>query len=216
MLSLNKFGRRRKRRGMTLVELMIAVAIFGTVMILMTALLIEVLQRQKGNNTTLRLLYNSANLHRQLRVVAASGAAIDVEEDQADSDGDGIRGLVRFVNEDLARVAEIRFVDEDGDLNTIEDNSIIYVPDISASEESGRIVISYVSPIILGGTQQPVFTRQDGNPDPLIVQFRAGDRPAPPQPTLRAESLTGPSDDAITGQGNQSIIFRGAYAPRNI
>jgi len=234
MLILNRLANTNKRlgrhhRGITFLELMIAVAIFTTVMTMMIDLLVEVMKRQKSTNTQLTLLYNSANLHRRLRTIAAVGAQIELGEDQADSDNDGIRGFVRFVNTDLNETSELRFVDIDRDITTIDDNFIEFIEDITAVDSSGnplnRVEVRYVTPLTLNGVEQPVFTRENGTPDPLVVRFRAGDRAGPGDPIERAgRSRTDKNqdldtiwekDDAVTGPGLQSIIFRGAYAPRN-
>lgn len=200
---MERLFRRYRRRGLSLIELVIAAGIFTSVMAGIMYLLLAVMRQERSNISMLNMAYESTNLHRELRKVASNGANIQAAGD-----------TVQFTNTVTGTTAELRYVDSDDDPATIRDNSIVYDPDTSTSDDE-QTILRYVSPLDDGGgTSLPVFRRIAGTPSPLLVEFRVGDRGGPLDRNDRPEDDDARADDAYTGPGVQSMVFRGAYMPR--
>ncbi|MBX3727852.1 MAG: type II secretion system protein [Candidatus Sumerlaeia bacterium] len=201
---------RRTRRGMTLVELAIASGLMLMIIVAVMALFIAFMRQERSNVRALQMSYNSAQLHRELRRVASIGAAISTSADS-----------VRFENLGTGTISELRYEDLDNNPNTIGDNRILFDPDVDTDGDE-RVVIRFVSPLVVNGVQQPIFRRMPGTPSPLAVEFRIGDRTGPisrgERTTLARQDTTAGravrADDAWTGAGLQSQVYRGVFMPR--
>jgi type II secretory pathway pseudopilin PulG len=192
----------RRRRGLTLPEIAIASTIMSVLIIGVITLFVSIIQQERTNLRMLQMSYQSQQFHRELRRVASYGSAITSSTSS-----------VRF--DDLANgtTAELRYEDTDNNPATIGDNTIIFDPDV-ATDNDERLVLRYVSPLVVGGTTQPIFRRQAGTPAPLIVEFRIGDRTGPTSRADRRNNSAAKADDAFTGPGLQTMVYRGAFTPR--
>jgi hypothetical protein len=195
---------------MTLVELAIASGLMLTIIVAIMALFIAIMRQERSNVRSLQMAYNSAQLHRELRRVASIGASISTTAD-----------AVRFENLGTGTISELRYEDLDNNPDTIGDNRIVFDPDVDADGDE-RLLIRFVSPLVVNGVQQPIFRRMPGTPSPLVVEFRVGDRTGPISRGERAalareETTLGRAvraDDAWTGAGLQSQVYRGVFMPR--
>ena len=202
-MTVNLFSKPR-RRGITFIELLISVSILSFVMIATMYFFVSILRQERSNIRTLQMAYQTANLHRELRKVSAYGGNIDITNGRA----------VQFTNEVTGVTSELRFVDDDGDPFTIGDNTIEFDPDITI-EDDDEILISLVSPLTdEDGNILPIFARADGFPDPLLVEFRMGDTSGPVSRGNRSKIAQARQDDAFTGPGLQTNVYRGAFALR--
>jgi hypothetical protein len=192
----------RRPRGMTLPEIAIASTIMATVIIAVIGLFISLLWQERTNLRMLQMSYESQQLHRELRRVASFGSSITSGTTS-----------VRFDDLGAGTTAELRYEDADSNPATIGDNVIVFDPDV-ATDNDERTVLRYVSPLVVGGTAQPIFRRQAGTPSPLIVEFRIGDRTGPTGRRDRAGNAGAKADDAFTGPGLQTMVYRGAFTPR--
>ncbi len=201
------------RRGTTLVELAFASVIFVAVMGATLALFLTMLTEQRSSSTRLAMTHEISALHRELRQLAANGANIIVASGELDND----RVRFRRIGRDEANpvFAELRYIDEDGNNNTIRDNYVALFPD--RTKEAFIRMVNNASriPAPTGGFE-PVFTRSPGFGSPLVAQFRVGDRSgARTARAERARNAGDVADDAITGPGYQGVVFRAVYGPRN-
>ncbi len=203
-----------RHRAQSLVELLFAV----TILILMTGavvgLFVTVLRVEQKNITRIRMAYDTADLHRALRRYAAVGGVNNTVIDANNisvtfSDNDTSPSVIR----------RLQFVDGDGDPKTIGDNRIEFIPDMNSPDDTQQ-VISYVSPIdstTTPGEYSPIFSRAGTFNQPLLVNFRVGDRRGD---IMDRDARSGVAEcideDTWTGPGFQSILFRGAYGPRNV
>lgn len=195
----------RRRRGMTLLEVLFASTIGTVVSVAMILLFTALLWKERENLKLLMMSNDAATLHRRLRQVSANGADIDVTQTE-----------VVFTDVTTGKTARLRFVDGDNNPETIGNNRIELDLDI-ASAGNERIVVNYVSRLEdprNPGTFLPVFRRLPASSfsTPLEVNFRIGDRT---NPTNRKTNAAARADDAHTGPGFQSLVFRSAYMPRN-
>lgn len=195
--------RKRRHRGVSFLELMIAQGILATLMVGLMFLFVEMVRVERSNLARLNMAFQAAALHRELRQVAASPGVIAFNDV-----GDEFIRFERRVAGGARIVSELRFIDRDGNPNTIADNEIILVRNVDSNSTAGNTVVRYVSPI--PGT--PMFTRGQGIPAPILVNFRIGDTSRPENRLTNAQARR---DDSLTGRGFNSMVFRGAYTPRN-
>ncbi len=205
---------RRTSRGQSLLELVFAVTILVLVTGSVVALFVTVLQVEKRNIVRIRMAYDSADLHRQLRRYAAVGGVNNTVIDPSNVS-------VTFVDnsETSAVTRRLQYVDGDNNPVTIGDNRIEFVPNI-AEPNNNQKVIRFVSPIAdptSAGANLPIFSRDGSFNQPLLVNFRIGDRRGDlVTRKSRAANSEAIEEDRWTGPGFQSILFRGAYGPRNV
>jgi hypothetical protein len=213
---IHRTSKRTARRAATLVELSIAAGLFVLIAGVVMSLFLTMLQEERSNTSRLNMTHEVSGLHRQLREIAANGANIAVANGELNNDVVLFRRLDD--NSETPVFAELRYIDEDDDNDTIEDNFIVFLPD-REDEENQQTLVRLVSRIPDAGSVGgflPVFTRSPGFGAPLVVQFRVGDRSA--ARTARGERAANEEDrrdDAHTGMGYQGIIFQSAYGPRN-
>lgn len=97
------------------------------------------------------------------------------------------------------RLARIRFEDEDGHLDTVADNRLVYVPDTSASNE--EVLCTHVSP--MPGTA--MFEMAPSGSNLVSIRFLVGG----------ATNRTGAAFLG-TGTGVQGVEVRISASPRNL
>lgn len=196
-----------RKRGFTLLELSIASGILALVSISIMALWISMIRQERSSIRLVRMSYDSAALHREMRKVAANGGLINVENDST----------IEFSDLDTGVTAELRFEDDDGDNDTISDNRVVLYPDVS-NPTRRRTVVRWASRLDdpdNPGELLPAFTRDGTFASPIKLQFRLGDRVGIISPAERAQNAQARLEDTETGPGFQSLVFRGAYGPRN-
>jgi len=93
----------------------------------------------------------------------------------------------------------IQFVDEDGNVDTVEDNRLVYDPDVDRPGDE-VVVCDWVSPI----PGEPMFQVTGSSPNAALIAFHVGEVP-------------GGDDDAdlLTAEGYQGVEVRLAATPRN-
>lgn len=206
MLMHTQRHRSRRLRGVSFAELIISQTIIASLIVSLMFLFVSLLQQERSNLARMNMAFQAAKIHRELRSIAAVQGAID--------EGEGGERFVRFSRRRSGEtiISELRFIDADDDPNTIIDNEIRLVRDIT-NESEGATVVRFVSPLRDPGTgaEQPIFTRTEGSPAPLIVRFRIGDRN---RVGNRRQDEQARLDDSATGRGFQSLVFSGAYAAR--
>ena len=199
----------QRRRGVTLTELIFAVTILSGMMAAVITLFVGVIRQERTNLRMIQMTYDTSHLHREMRQLASVGGSIGTSGNQ-----------VTFFNEITGVTSQIRYEDLDGNPDTIGDNQIVLIKDVDADDEDSRIVVRYVSPLRnASGSFLPMFSRQPGRPQPLLIQFRVGDRTGPIGRTARANVTSATydecrADDAFTGDGFQSVAFRSVIMPR--
>lgn len=194
---------RRHRRGLTLTEITMASAIMAVITAALMSLFLIILRQERANITMLRMGYEATALHRDLRRVAAQGA--DITQ---------VGNVVEFTNSVTGVRSRLEVVSEDGNWDTIGDNYIIFIPDLE-DPDNARRVIQWISPLYDdAGNTIPIFQRLPGSPAPLAVNFRVGDRSGPRARNERAQDEDARVDDALTGPGLQSYVFRTVFTPR--
>lgn len=193
----------RTRRGLTLTEVTMASAIMALIVAALMSLFITILRQERSNLTMLRMGYEATALHRDLRRVAAQGA--DITQ---------VGNVVEFTHSVTGVRSRLEVVNEDDDWDTIADNYIIFIPDVDNPDDARR-VIQWISPLYDESDNQiPIFQRLPGSPAPLAVNFRVGDRSGPRERSERAKDADARADDAFTGPGLQSYVFRTVFTPR--
>lgn len=206
----------RAQRGTTILELVFASFIFLAVSGAVLGLFISMLRAEQSNTVLLMMNHESAALHRELRQISANGANIAVSGGEVNNDVVMFR---RLSDESETPVfSEMRYVDEDGDNDTIGDNAIVLIPD--RTDPDTRVVLMRLVSRLRDPDDPdeflPVFTRSPGFGSPLVVQFRVGDRSAERTSRMqRANNDEDARDDALTGPGYQGMVFQAAYGPRN-
>lgn len=195
----------RRRRALSLVEVIFASAILLGVSAATTLLYIRILRVEKQNLAMLSMAFDTANLNRELRRVASSGGLIDV-----------VNGDTIFFTPAGGSPSRLIYIDEDGDNTTIQDNRIELITTDEDGETQARAIVQNISRLPgPGGTLVPVF-RRTGARSPIYVEFRVGDRINVRNPQDRANNSDARAEDRFTGPGFQSMVFRGAYGARNI
>lgn len=207
-------GKNPRRRGLTMVELVVSVAIMAIMSGIVMALFVKVLRDERSNITRIRMAYDAADLHRELRRFAAVGGVNNTVVDPTNVS-------VEFTNNDVDPPVRSRleYSDADGDPATIADNEIRLVPDVDADTSRFINVVRYASPLEDPDDADeflPIFSRGGEFNEVLLVNFRIGDRRGDlTSRPARANDAEARAEDGRTGAGFQSILFRGAYAPRN-
>lgn len=120
----------------------------------------------------------------------------------------------RYVTETI--ITTLQYTDEDDDPDTIEDNFLTEfrrVLDTNGNiiEESERVVLRWVSPVIVDGEDQAIFTLMDtatagSRRDYVEMLLQVGDR----------ENPSSPEWDALTGAGYQGVTVRTILSPSNL
>ncbi|MCK5849359.1 MAG: type II secretion system protein [Kiritimatiellae bacterium] len=98
------------------------------------------------------------------------------------------------------RCSRLFYRDADGDSSTIEDNCIVYDPDISSAGKE-KILCSHVTPI----DEEPIFSIIPSTPNVAKMKFHVGDGT-----NIQHTSFSG------TGQGYQGLEIRVSATPRNL
>ncbi len=197
---------KRTTKGFSLLELVFASGILLTISITLIALYLNVITRERTNIKTIRMAYDSANLHREMRKIAAIGGTINVDND-----------TITFTNTITGTTSLLTYVDEDGDNDTIGDNYMELIPDVN-DNTAKRTVVRYGSRLTDPDNSSqflPIFSRLGNFRQPIIIEFRIGDRVGIRDLKERANDDKANAEDALTGKGFQSLVFRGAYGPRN-
>jgi len=172
--------------GYTLMEIMFAMSILTTVVVLSMNLYISIMGHARESSVQVSLI-GKARLAEQKIVKFVQGSrAVGAKTNQ-----------LEFVMMDLTQ-GQIRFIDEDSDPTTLEDNILQVDPDVSvASNES--VLCDFVSPI----PGEEMFQVMPSSPRTALVVFHVGERPPTGGPQL------------LAGQGYQGIEIRCAATPRN-
>lgn len=196
---------------MTLVEMSISLAIFAMMIGVVMTLFLFVVREERSNIMRIRMAYDAADLHRELRRYAAVGGVNNTVVDPNNIS-------VSFTNADTGISSRLEFVDPDGDPDSMRDNLIRLIPDLDEPDKDVNVV-RFATPLIDPddpSERLPIFSRAGSFNQALLVNFRIGDRRGDlTERTARGADDECRAEDAITGKGFQSILFRGAYGPRN-
>ena len=174
------------RHAYTLMELMIATTIGLIVTGTVITFVIMASERMKSSQNQLAANHRGrfggsriTNLIRNARVVSA-------EED----------GYAAMIANPDRTLSLLYFDNVDGNLQTIEDNNIVYDPDVSVSMDE-TVLVPRVTPL----EDEPIFAMVG---DALAVRFHTGD------------SFPTAACDHLTGKGYQGIQIRVLARPRNV
>lgn len=214
---MNMLSLHRKRRGMTIFEILIAgslVALVGTAVV---SALITTRRMYQSITTQQRSLKSGKELiehvNRHFRYAQTPVIIIDEDDNFADT---GIRVEFQELDEDalnedpprrvLLRRAYELVSDDDDDFQTPWDNRLVYDPDRNTDGDEVTIArdVSVVPDVL-------PFTYTDGQ-SPLVVRLRVGDPvidEANPNEELEREA------NFRTGPGLQGFEVNITVAPRN-
>ncbi|MBN2301279.1 MAG: prepilin-type N-terminal cleavage/methylation domain-containing protein [Lentisphaerae bacterium] len=181
-------GNGKYKSGFTVIEMVVATMVSGIVVAAaMTAVVFAAKMVRAGNS---QVEFNGAARLAAEKIVryVEVGKAVSTVANGLDI------MMVDFT------FATIRFVDLDGDLDTVEDNTIRYDAD-GAGAGSAEILCKNVTPI----DGEPMFAIIPSSRDVARVCFHVGDGSS-----IWHAFFTG------TGQGYQGIQIRVSAAPRNL
>lgn len=184
---------RTRKRGVTLVETMVAVGIFTVVtMMVITGIIFY--------GRSLAALHSQARLQNNITLVLQQ---LNFEMDEVvrisiNQAGDRLRFV--YPQGNLRR--ELVYQDDDENPETIGNNRLVLIEIIDGNIVSQKTLIAGISPY----NQEPIFNRisQTGR-DVWELTFLAGDRTNPPS----NENLR------VTGPGYQAHLARFILTPRN-
>jgi hypothetical protein len=192
-------GRDRRRRGMTLVEAMIACFLSAAVAASLSGLTVLGLQIQKSilsqQVSLARAKRALERLNQEIRVAVAPLRVVDSEGNPVPQ---GNR--VEFRHPGDARNRAFELVSGDNDFATPWDNQLIYDPNTTQAGDE-EVVTNWISPAAAAGA----FAYQSAL-TPLVIRMRTGE----PVGTANQAELK-----ARTGAGLQGVEINITVAPRN-
>jgi prepilin-type N-terminal cleavage/methylation domain-containing protein len=176
------------RAGFTLPELSVAVGIGAFVTVGMLVLFSDVSRWSRANGYQIQFSSMARTASQKIVRCIENGRSVGI----------GSNGLdIVTVN---MRVAQIRFEDADGCLDTEADNRLMYDPDTSAASGE-RVLCTHVSSI----PGVAMFEIVPSSPNSVSIRFHVGDS-------------TNEADAAFsgTGTGYQGVEVRVSASPRNL
>ena len=213
----------RSRLGMSLTELIVVTAIAVLVVTLVVPAMTGYARAIKGVQSQQRFQQRSSLFLQRLSLDLTQSHTINfIDENEIRiaatqgrfvPDADAETGQ-RY--EMLTVLTNLVYVDEDEDPNTIQDNFLLERREVRGQggaliEETERIVLELVSPVIVDGDDQPVFR--------FVSAQDAGSRRNFVEMQLQVGDRTNPSEDQwdrITGAGYQGVTIRTVLAPQNL
>jgi type II secretory pathway pseudopilin PulG len=157
--------------GFSLVEVMIAVSITALVVGAVMEFFIIVLKMNKSVTTQLNCAAYAKKFIEKLSAEVRHGIYVKIPED------DNGNTLLVFNSVPVGVMSGFYFRDADGNLNTINDNSIWYDEDINDDTNDVKLLAKYVTPV----SNNPIFQGINGSSptdiyyDPVLVKLRIGD-----------------------------------------
>ena len=174
------------RGGYTLVELMMATAILTAVLSMGIRIYTQTMTHAQEGSTHLSMIGKARSAEQRIVLLVYSARAVGAKTNQLD-----------IVMEDLTQ-GQLRFIDQDSDPTTLEDNILEVDPDTSVANNE-FVLCNFVSPI--AGEQ--MFRVVPSSPRTALVSFHVGERQPAGGPNL------------LAGQGYQGMEIRLAATPRN-
>lgn len=190
-------GRHRGQRGLTTVEMVVALAVFSLAGLAMAGTMILYGRAAKGLTARTRMEEKARRLVQVLEFEAAEAQSLAVLESGA---------VLQFMRPDNS-LRQFAFVDTDSNANTIGDNHIVERVTIG-SDTGATNRLPLCSRVTSGGVTLPVFQR-DTAADRMLVNMilRVGDRSPDRASTQRNQ------DDRETGPGYQSFVINTSLTP---
>ena len=174
------------KEGFSITELVFAAAIMAIVMTLALGTYSSTMLQGREGTFHVRLIDDARSAEQKLVKYIQRGRAISASASQL---------LIMMPDNTQAR---IRFLDQDGDINTLEDNYLEYDPDTSVAGDE-ELVCDYVSAI----PAETMFQLVPTSPRTALISFHVGEVPAA-------------GDNLLVGSGYQGVEVRMSSTPRNL
>lgn len=178
------------RRGLTLVEMMIAASLGVLIMAAVAGFSFYMAKLSKSTTSQLKFFHYAKRAIWQMGQTIRYAKRIQVI--------DGGNRLECVDERDVT--SAIYYSDEDGNPLTLSNNRIYWIRNVDAEGATPRAIASYVSPV----AGKPIFAYQDRT-SAVEINFRLGDPTANPHALFQRE----------TGPGPQGLTINTAIGPRN-
>lgn len=173
----------------TLTEVMVAVALFSLVVIAAFTLFSTSSRMTRAGGSQVRFTNSGRLAAQKIAQLVEAGKAIGVSTSGLD---------IITLNLTCARIA---YDDTDGNPDTVSNNYLVYIPDVTQPTQGRRILCDYISAI----GDEPMFSIIPSSPSAAKFVFHVGD-----------STNTADTSEYGTGLGYQGIEIRFSATPRNL
>ena len=158
-MNMNPTGSRMRRSGHTLIELMVAMLVYGLLMTAVINMFVVIFNQSKAGAAQVRHMANARRIEQVVLRAVQDGKAISV-----------VSNTLYILKPGSSTYSSFSYRDTDGKSSTVTNNFFIYDPDIDVASNE-IVVCSDISPI---GTQT-IFSTRAVSPMAATLTFHLGE-----------------------------------------